>query len=251
MSKQDKATPPVTRLIGDAENHYIDKALDKAGAKLHPNFVAKAADSVVKARRRIQANTLSLSDHSALKPAQLAIRIGASVADDMQTYVIYWTQLLADVAFAAHMDLIAHERSVNFGELESSLDAMGYDHPAEPGDRAAFDKSMDARGNEREPYAGGDTEPLPDVNDILEAVNNIQTFVGVAFSKVNAESRAYWGLDGEVYFCKRGEDEDYAPVTDFDEYREIQNARWKAKQRQAVSKPEMEQTAELLEALAG
>lgn len=219
--------------IGKIEAHYLDVALAKAMEPLHPNFVRAASASTLAVYRRIQ-NEIKLADAKKLASSkQVAVAVGRAVRDDARTYVTFWTTLMSNVAFAGHMDMLTNARALDPSAVESSLDAMGEDHRFEAGDEPAFDRSakehqsLDASDEMEHPFAHPD---VPSDEEIYEAMNSIQSWIAIAFRDFSAQQVEYWQLY-DVPFCKRGADDDYAPITDFDEYRAFQTEQWRRKQR--------------------
>lgn len=220
---------PKPAYIGKIEMRYLDMALDKIGQPLHPNFVRAASASTLQVYRRIQ-GALAIVD--AGKPANsklAAIATGRAVKDDARTYVTFWMTLLSNVAFAGHMDALALERSINPEAVESSLDAMGDEHQPEPGDEPNFDRARNEH-NTRDREIPQPETVATSFDEIYEAMSSIQAWVELAFNQFTPNQLDYWQCV-PAPFCKRGAEDDYAPITDFDEYREFQTENWRAKQR--------------------
>lgn len=220
---------PKPAYIGKVEMRYLDLALDKMSQPLHANFVRAASANTLQVYRRIQ-GALAIVDAGKPTNSKLAaIAVGRAVKDDARTYVTFWLTLLSNVAFAGHMEALAIERSLNPDALESSLDAMGDEHPAEPGDEPNADRA-------RNEHNTRDREiPQPETiacsfDEIYEAMQSIQSWVELAFNQFTPNQHDYWQCV-PAPFCKRGEADDYAPITDFDEYREFQTEQWRTKQR--------------------
>lgn len=220
-----------TAYIGKVEAHYLDVAFDKLTQALHPNFIAAASASTLKIAQRIQ-QTCKLVDAKKPASSKLAcVMVGKALKDDSRAYVTFWQQLLSNVAFAAHMDLLRIEQSLNPEEVDDSLDAMGEDHAYEPGDQPAFDRaqaerhSLDVCDEVEHPFQITD-----DPEEIHEAVKNIQAWIETAFLSFTSQQLDYWQCV-PVPLCKRGAEDDYAPITDLDDYRAFQREQWRAKQR--------------------
>jgi hypothetical protein len=220
---------PKPAYIGKIEQRYLDLALDKISQPLHPNFVRAASASTLQVYRRFQ-GALKIADAALMgDPKKVAIAVGRSIKDDARTYVTFWMTLLSNVAFAGHMDALMIERSVNPDALESSLDAMGDEHQAELGDEPNFDRARNEH-NTRDREIPQPETIASNFDEIYEAMRSIQAWVELAFNQFTPSQLDYWQCI-PAPFCKRGVDDDYAPITDFDEYREFQTAQWRTKQR--------------------
>jgi hypothetical protein len=226
---QASASTPRPAYIGKIEMRYLDLALDKISQPLHANFVRAASASTLQVYRRIQ-GALAIADASQLNDSKkTAIAVGRAVKDDARTYVTFWLTLLSNVAFAGHMEALAIERSLNPDALESSLDAMGGEHPTEPGDEPNADRARNEHNTRDREIPQPETIAC-NFDDIYEAMNSIQGWIELAFNQFTPNQLDYWQCV-PAPFCKRGADDDYAPITDFDEYREFQTAQWRTKQR--------------------
>lgn len=227
---------PKPAYIGKIELKYLDAALDKLTQPLHPNFIRAASADTLKVYRRIQ-GAVKLADEAKLSSSKLtAIAVGKAIKDDARTYVTFWTTLMSNVAFAGHMDCLNIERTLNPDQVESALDAMGDEHPFAPGDEPGFDKAakthlhVGCSGELEERGPDEDQAISTNFDEIYEATHSIQSWIDLAFIGFTPQQLDYWQCS-PVPFCKRGADENYEPITDFDEYREFQTAQWKKKSR--------------------
>lgn len=220
-----------TAYIGKVEAHYLDVGFDKLTQPLHPNFVKAASASTLAVAQRIQ-QTAKLVD--AAKPAtskQACVLVAKRLKDDSRAYVTFWQQLMSNVAFAAHMDMLRIEQSLNPEAVDDSLDAMGDDHPYEPGDQPAFDRAQAERHSlDADPEIEHPFQITDDPFEIKDAIDNIQAWMATAFVSFTATQLDYWQCV-PVPLCKKSADDDYTPITDLDEYRTYQKEQWRAKQR--------------------
>ena len=222
---------------------YLGLAINKASDPMHPNF-----------RRAIEKNPKNLLMHQAIRlaaakavdankgnPRGAIVATLKALSNDTQSYVTFLKGLGSDVAFAAHMDCVQFDRAnaaVDSESLEEGLDAMGVVHEIVD-DVPAYDAADGQRAAAREPYAGGDAPP-PVANSLQDAYAGViaaQAWLTLAVAGMPEDSQVYWGVDGLLPFAQRREESaipgefNYVPVRDFDEYRELQRALWKQKQR--------------------
>lgn len=222
---------------------YLGLAINKASDPMHPNF-----------RRAIEKNPKNLLMHQAIRlaaakavdankgnPRGAIVATLKALSNDTQSYVTFLKGLAGDVAFAAHMDCVQFDRAnaaVDSESLDAGLDAMGVVHEIVD-DVPAYDAADGQRAAAREPYAGGDAPP-PVANSLQDAYAGViaaQAWLTLAVAGMPEDSQVYWGVDGLLPFAQRREESaipgefNYVPVRDFDEYRELQRALWKAKQR--------------------
>lgn len=222
---------------------YLGLAINKASDPMHPNF-----------RRAIEKNPKNLLMHQAIRlaaakavdankgnPRGAIVATLKALSNDTQSYVMFLKGLAGDVAFAAHMDCVQFDRAnaaVDSESLDAGLDAMGVVHEIVD-DVPAYDAADGQRAAAREPYAGGDAPP-PVANSLQDAYAGViaaQAWLTLAVAGMPEDSQVYWGVDGLLPFAQRREESaipgefNYVPVRDFDEYRELQRALWKQKQR--------------------
>lgn len=222
---------------------YLGLAINKASDPMHPNF-----------RRAIEKNPKNLLMHQAIRlaaakavdankgnPRGAIVATLKALSNDTQSYVTFLKGLAGDVAFAAHMDCVQFDRAnaaVDSESLDAGLDAMGVVHEIVD-DVPAYDAADGQRAAAREPYAGGDAPP-PVANSLQDAYAGViaaQAWLTLAVAGMPEDSQVYWGVDGLLPFAQRREESaipgefNYVPVRDFDEYRELQRALWKQKQR--------------------
>lgn len=222
---------------------YLGLAINKASDPMHPNF-----------RRAIEKNPKNLLMHQSIRlaaakavdankgnPRGAIVATLKALSNDTQSYVTFLKGLAGDVAFAAHMDCVQFDRAnaaVDSESLDAGLDAMGVVHEIVD-DVPAYDAADGQRAAAREPYAGGDAPP-PVANSLQDAYAGViaaQAWLTLAVAGMPEDSQVYWGVDGLLPFAQRREESaipgefNYVPVRDFDEYRELQRALWKQKQR--------------------
>ncbi len=222
---------PKPAFIGNVESKFLDAALDKIVQPLHPNFVAAANSGTLACYAQFQGAAVE-AQKLAISPKEQCIAVGKKLVGDVRAYVTFWLTLASNVAFNAHMQCNQIERAVDPEALESSLDAMGDDHAYELGDIPLFDRSMNNRAAEREPREPVEAPYCETVEGVYDAVRYIQEWISLAFMQFTVGQRDFWGIEDLVPLAKRGAEVDYAPIYDFDEYREFQQDGWKAKQRQ-------------------
>ena len=222
---------------------YLGLAINKASDPMHPNF-----------RRAIEKNAKNLLMHQAIRlaaakavdankgnPRGAIVATLKALSNDTQSYVTFLKGLGSDVAFAAHMDCVQFDRAnaaVDPASLDEGLDAMGVTHEIVD-DVPAYDAADGQRAAAREPYAGGEAPPpvADSLQDAYAGVIAAQAWLTLAVAGMPEDSQVYWGVDGLLPFASRKEESvipgefNYVPVRDFDEYRELQRAIWKQKQR--------------------
>lgn len=233
---------------------YLGLAIAKASDPMHPNF-----------RRALEKNPKNLLMHQAIRlaaaravdankdnPRGAIVATLMALKNDTQSYVTFLKGLTGDVAFAAHMDCVQFDRAnaaVDPDSLDAGLDAMGVVHEivddvpaydaADSLRATTYDAGDGQRVATREPYAGGEAPPpvADNLQDAYDAVKAAQAWLTQAVAGMPEDSQVYWGVDGLLPFAQRKEESaipgefNYVPVRDFDEYRELQRALWKAKQR--------------------
>lgn len=222
---------------------YLALAIAKASDPLHPNF-----------KRALSRNPKNLLMHQGIRlaaaqgfdankdnPRGAIVATLKALKNDTQSYVTFLKGLCGDVAFAAHMDCVQFDRQNAAADpeaLDQGLDAMGVSHEVID-DVPVYDVADAQRAAGREPYSGGDApEPVAtSAQDAYDAVVAAQAWLTQATAGMTEENQVYWGVDGLLPFAQRRQESaipgsfDYIPVRDFDDYRELQRALWKEKQR--------------------
>lgn len=239
MSKPSKPKPV---LLSTTALAYLTIALDKQASVPHPNFIAalkaKRAEKDVESDRE---KLLARIRHACARAvdAKIDIRVacigvGKTLRDSAQAYTTFWKQLMGDVAFAASMDALSYERSADPAKIDEGLNLMGdVEHDCDFSDIPTFDESEAQRATEREPYSGPELrEPIAtDFDDVVSALGEVQTWIGLAVGHLTDAQRLFWGVDG-VFPLGQSRDEagEYHAITDFDAYRAWSKKSWRAKQ---------------------
>lgn len=222
---------------------YLGLAINKASDPMHPNFVRAISKNPknLLMHQGIRLAAARAVDANPKNPRGAIVATLKALSNDTQAYVTFLKGLASDVAFAAHMDCVQYDRieaAVDSEVLDVGLDAMGVEH-AIIDDVPAHDVGDAQRAAPREPYSGGDApEPVADsLQDAYAGVIAAQAWLTLAVANMPEDSQQYWGVDGLLPLAQRKEESvipgefNYVPVRDFDEYRELQRALWKAKQR--------------------
>lgn len=236
---------------------YLTVAINKASDPIHPNFRRALKPDTLMMHNSIRAAAARGFDANPGNPRGAIIAAGKALKDDARAYVTFFKDILGSVAFAAHMDCSQLQSRIDEEQLDAGLDAMQESHTVDIDDVPLYDVSDANRapqarspgvalpkdativeGDASEPYEGGE-KPVPvaeSVEDAYAAVKAAQGWVGLAFSAMNADQQAYWGVDG---LCPLGQRVDespefgkvYTPISDFDEYRAWQKESFRRKSK--------------------
>lgn len=217
-------------LIGTLEQQYLHHALGRATEPMHPNFVAalkkrEGALEEAQLQRTVIVRAFDAGAKSNAAPKAIVLGVLKAFDKNLPWYIAFLKDTMKSVAFAVHMDVIAHTKRLATGEFDATgLDAMEEEHPADPNDVPVFD-AAEARPFEREPYAGG-TRPEPiasSTREALDALRNIQAWLSLAVANIDGAQRTYWGVDGLIPLDQRKDAAldgsfVYTPIFGYDDY---------------------------------
>jgi len=233
---------------------YLEHSVDKILAPMHPNFVAamqrRRVDPNVPTinERRFERLRLTLARNQAKHKGNvkaIIVYTGVELKDDAIAYVQLYKQLMANVAFQAHMDASAYDNRITDQAIADVRDVMLEDedvsHEADLNDAPVADVADAQRAPEREAYAGGERpEPLADsLDDAEHAVHAVQAWIGLAMGSLNDNQRTFHNVDGLFPLGQRQDVNKatgeivYTNLVDFETYRAYQRESW-SKKRQTV-----------------
>lgn len=245
------ASPKGRKLLSPTGLAYLTAAVEKGCEPMHPNF-----------RRALEAKPKQLSLYLGIKTTLAAsydtekdakravIRTAQALVKDRQAYVTFWKSLIADAAFAAHMDAGAIERNgtqLTESDVQTTLDALAEDDPPFEVESTPFDAGHTAPS---EPYEGRELQPTlgTDIEDVYDSIDGLREWCDLAFTKFTPDDLDYWGLRGahgclpfaqERMVHPHSGEVSYRPIDDFDDYREVQDRQYKSKRNAAAFTPDV------------
>lgn len=232
---------PKPSLLTNTSLRYLASALDKVTEPMHPNFARALKPDQLRMHQTIRITAARAYDANKGAVRATIVAIGKALKGDVQAYVTFYKGLASDAAFAAHMDCRLLQKSVSSEAMDEGLDAMGEEHPIDSADIGAFDNAEATRAAPREDYAGDQPEPIAtSIEDAYEAIEGVQAWIGLAVSGFKPDQLDYWQVAGLFPFGQKGKADGYAPIRDFDAYREHQDAQYKLKRNTVAIDPDVE-----------
>lgn len=234
-------------------DRYLQIAIERAAEPMNPRLlmalntkIANAKDD--KAKQAAQ-NRRTMMQHIKQKaatafaahkqqPRHAIVAAIRTLNKDAQALTTFIKQLCSDAAFTAHMDLVRFERAAVEAPVEDNTEAMiALDesemlrNPADTVKTTGFEAAYAAHAGATLDTAPEDLDTIADSkDDAYDAINRVQAWLSMAFTKMPATQAEYWGVDGLVPFMQRVDELPggvvFSPVRDFEEYRQLQNARW-------------------------
>lgn len=216
-------------------DRYFHLAVSHLADTVSPAFKRVAKSKTVEAAESVRAAANAALGVHPNAPRQAIVDMMRQLEGSKHHWTHGLKQLASGVAFAAHVDLCRMERgSASWvGKAEAEQAFMGGSPAEEAPEYEDGDVPLADRGG-----PDADSTALPDgvvagsTEDAYAAVHDALRALYLLSTTLPAEDAEYWGLaDGVPLGSVKLGDGEYRPILDFAEYRELEDQRWREKQR--------------------